>query len=232
MTTLVGIEAQQGKPGIVLASDLTASIESWVDKGDVAVRKQEKETVQKIYVSDDKNLAVCMTGTADLAYNDFLQALLRGEFDFKKYADEVERQEGAMFNEARNLTLSRWGGRLPNNDMNSFLIATRYDGKPRLLTCYPLGITERINSTSIGSGSRYAIEKLSLHRSKIPKYTSLKDAVEWSVEALEAAQRDAHTGGLDLVVVTADGIEEHGASISNAISEARSRAVSSIIGRL
>ncbi|MDD5192971.1 MAG: hypothetical protein PHF67_00115 [Candidatus Nanoarchaeia archaeon] len=220
MTTLVGIRAGQVKEGVVLASDLSQTKTVWSPQGDVAYRQQTKLEGQKIYVDDSRQLAVCMSGIYDQPYIDFLSGILKGQIDFQK---AVEKE---FFPELANLTLSRWGGKVPENELyNGLLVATRFDNRPKLYTCFPLGKVEERNWTSIGSGSQFALEHISKQGKLIPHYLGLEEAVDLAQSSLDKASQDLYTGGLDIVVIAPGEITEFGSEIKAEIERARTRSI-------
>jgi 20S proteasome alpha/beta subunit len=220
MTTIVGIHAELNGEGVVLASDLNQTQTSWAQYGDVAHRRQTRSEGQKIYVSDDRQFAVAMSGVFDDSYTSFLSDILKGKINV------LEAIRCNSFKDFLNLNLSRFGGRMPNNDnLNGLLIATRYDNKPRLHTCWPLGLIEERDYISIGSGSDFALNHIASAKKLIPAYMDLASAVELSAEGLDKASRDIYTGGVDLVVVTPDGIKEYGDKIKNSLKTARKKII-------
>ena len=156
MTTLIGIKSNKAKPGVILASDLSATSTKWEDRGDFAIRKQTTSEEQKIHINKDQDLAVSMCGVYDGDYIEFLEELIEGKIDFRKAIAD------GYFREFHHLNNSRWGGMLPQTEkMNSLLIATRFGGVPELYSCFPLGKVETRNLTSIGIGSEYVFNYLS-----------------------------------------------------------------------
>ena len=216
MTTIVGIDAKNRKNGIILASDLNRTLEKWDAKGDVAYRKQSKKEAQKIHISDKQDLALCMTGVVDAPWVNFLTSVRKGKIDMEKALKE------GFSEEFRNLNLSRWQGEYPNAEiMNAMVIATRYNGKPELYAFSPLGKIQRRAWVAAGSGSDYAVDFLTDKASEIPYYTTLKQGVDLAIESLERASQDIYTGGLDLVVVTKNGIDSYRKVIEDKIKEAK-----------
>ena len=228
MTTLIGLVTKKDETGVILASDLTTTHESWETKGDVAVRKQSQTESRKIHVSDDKNLAVSMAGLRDTNYTEFLYDLIHGKIDFQK---SIKR---GSFKELLDLNLSRFnGGTWQNQYTNSLLIATNYGGEPKLWTCFPLGrIEERIH-TSVGSGSEDALnyinrqtaDNLSSREIDIPRGIYLVTA------ALHAASADLYTRGLDIVVLTKTKTYEFGDEIKTTLESAKRQTVDSIANK-
>lgn len=222
MTTIVGIKAEKGTRGVILASDLSGTREFWDQKGDVAYRHQTKSEVQKIYIDKKKEIALCPTGSFDNHYINFLSSILEGDIDIRKAT------ETGNFSEFLDMNLGRWEGRIPTDDRNSLVVATRFDGNPQLYTCWPLGRVEERSWTSIGSGSNYALNYISHQGILIPRGLTLKKAVELVDSSLDYASTDLYTGGLDMVIITKDGISEHGKNIRTHIKGGRQRAIQEI----
>ena len=230
MTTLIGIKAEKGKKakqGVVLASDLSRTQTKWTAQGDVAYRQQTKSEGQKIHVDDAGRVAICMSGIYDQGYVDFLSAILEGDIDVRSVVEK------GYFETLRNLNLSRWNGEIPNNElMNGLLLATRFDNKPELYTCYPLGKVETRQWAAIGSGSDYAAKHITGKGVLIPRGLELGKGIDLTVESLNEASQDIYTGGLDLVVVTSRGIREFGSGIKKAVDSAKEGAIRNIKARL
>tara|TARA_Y100000034_G_scaffold129475_1_gene186013 strand:+ start:1481 stop:2191 length:711 start_codon:yes stop_codon:yes gene_type:complete len=236
MTTLIGLKAEKGKKGVILASDLSRTRISWKPQGDIIYKEQTKSEGEKIYTSDNEDFALCMTGVYDQLYIDFLHQVIGGNGKLKEAVDK------GFFPEFRDLNLQRWEGKIPNTEkMSGLLIATRYD-EPTLYTCWPLGRIEQRNWTSVGSGSEYALNSINEQSEKlnkrfqleegIPKYLTIKKGIDIAVGALDEASQDLYTGGLDLVVVTEDGIQNFGKGIKDAINNARRDVIKGIKKRL
>lgn len=222
MTTLIGIKAEKGKEGVILASDLSRTQTSWNAQGDIAYRQQTKSEGQKIYVDDQKKIALSMSGIFDNLYTDFLSQVLEGDLDIKKAVKK------GFFLELKTMNEMRWEGRIPDVEyMNGLLLATNFD-KPKLYTCWPLGRVEERNWTSIGSGSNYALKHISKQGKLIPRKLSLEEGIDLAVSSLNEAAQDIYTGGLDLVIVTSEGIREYGEDIKNAMDSAKNKSIEDI----
>ena len=103
------------------------------------------------------------------------------------------------------------------DNINGLLIATRYDNQPKLWTCWPLGKLDERRITAIGSGSDYALKHVSDKGILSPDQITIKDAVDYASEAVEAANTDIYTTGLDLVVVAPDKITTFGNRIKKSM---------------
>ena len=223
MTTLIGIRAGNGNgiEGVVLASDSTMTRTNWVNQGDSAYREQTRSEAKKIYVGENGEFALCMSGFYDEPYTDFLSEVLKGKIDLRNVT------KTGFFKEFANMNLARWDGRVPNNDrMSALLLATRFE-KPSLYTCYPLGHVEERRWTSIGSGSEHAIQYLS-GKEIIPQEIGMGQAINLAIEGLDEASRDIYTGGINLVTITEAGIEDFTSRINEAVKRAKTRVITGI----
>src|SRR3989344_960972 len=222
MTTLIGMVSDRKEPVVVLGSDLSGTSYSWKSEGDMAYRKQERDESQKIYADDKGEVVISTTGLIDGHYQKFLLDILRGKIDVRKAV------ESGSFKEALDMHLNRLGGFMPDqNRQNSFLIATRFDDKPKLHTCYPLGKVEERYWTSIGSGSEYSLDHIR-KSGKMDGGAYLDEAIDLVVGGLHAASLDIYTSGLDLVVIKPNGINQFGDKIRISLEEAKRNTIESI----
>lgn len=225
MTTLLGIIARKGNPGVVLASDIIGTGEFWDRQGDVSIRKQFQDTVTKISLDERKTLAVAMAGTYDDKFREFLYDLRHGKIEFQDAAKK------GYFEQLLRLNLSRADGRIMK-EVTSLLVASRTGSdEPELHSCWPLG---RIDSvpfyTSIGSGSEYALSYLHHQLSnRIPREVSLAEAIKHARRAVAYAGKDIHTKGLDIAVITKDNISQYGDRIDKVTGMAANAEIKKII---
>ncbi|MFH1209921.1 MAG: hypothetical protein V1663_03985 [archaeon] len=225
MTTLIGIKAEKGDHGIILASDLSGTTTTWTPQGDVAYRKQTRQEHQKIYVNKDRTAAICTSGVFDQPYIDFLSQIIEGGIDLK----EAIKKE--FFSELERLNVSRWNGLSPSEDMNGLLVAVRYE-EPSLYTCWPMGKVQERPWTSIGSGSDYVLDYIRKQGRLIPYDVSLEDNIDLVVASLDRASQDIYTGGLNFVIIKENGIFEFGDHIRSDLNLARDSIISNIKERL
>ena len=232
MTTIVGLNVIKGKnKGVVLASDMASTYEYKDDRGNIIVKKQGRISSQKIYVSKNRDFALAMSGIRDEAYLNFLRDLLVGKMDLKEALDKD------YLSEFSNLNLKRWGYKSPNDDFNSLMIASRFDGIPRLHIAHSLGALEEIKGSgySMGSGSEFALKYLREKSKRVspikPEGVNMKEALKLAYGAIESASEDVYTGGADIGVITSEGIELYGKQINKAVQRAKSSALSSILNQ-
>jgi 20S proteasome alpha/beta subunit len=223
MTTIIGLKTDRGKKsnrGLLLGSDSTLTSTTWDDKGDIAYKVQTTHNTDKLYSNRSKTFVIGVTGTIDDACGEFFNKLLRNKFDLRKKVSDKK------FPEFRELNLSRWNGRYPNlNEINEFLLATRFDNKTNLYHCWPLGeVEEIVDGVTIGSGSKYAGEaikrKLQKDRKNLP-YITMNYARKLMDEGLAESDKDIYSGGIDLIVVRPDKVIPFSAEIKKLLKASR-----------
>lgn len=230
MTTIIGIKANRGSKknrGVVFGSDLKATRTKWNPQGDVAYKEQTTSMNPKIYGAKSKDFAIGVAGIYDKPYGNFFADVLKGKLDIEKRLNE------GFFPEFKELNLSRWDGTYPSTtDFNDFLIASRFNNKPELYHCFPMGKIIKISAyDAIGSGATYATDELIRLNAPIPNIT-LKRGIDLFTEALGEADRDIYTGGLDLAIVRPDIIQYFGKQINKKIEKAKKDAIRDVKAKL
>ncbi len=224
MTTLVGILAMKNTPAVVLASDLTATLTEWENRGDVTVRQQTKTEVKKIHIDNERNLALCMAGSYDPWYIEFLLNVQEGKIDFK------EAMKSENFPALSDLNLKKMGGKKYDYEkQNLLLVASRYENSPRLWTCYPLGRVEERSWTVLGSGEKHASAYIQSKGYLPPRQIDLGTALDLAYGALKSASQDIYTGGWDVTVITPYDIIEYGDKIKKDIQRCEQQTLKEII---
>jgi len=231
MTTEIGIVSEEKfenefRRAVTLASDKARTTTSWKPHGDLAYKQQQRSEGQKIFIDNNNDFAVCMSGIYDERYEEFLYGMIRGKLDVKKALLE------GCFMPLAELNVSRWEGRMPEDNFNSLLIASRFESKPKLYTCWPLGKVEERYFTSIGSGSKYALPYIQKKAKAIPYAVSLENSIDLAVEGIKAASEDIYTGGLDIVIVTEKEIIPFGKEIDENVNSALNKSILDIKSRL
>jgi len=232
MTTIMGIEAYKDRnnPVVILASDLASTREELKPIGDIVYREKTKRDFTKIHVDEKDNFALAGAGIVDEDYSRFVYGMKSGEIPVRKILRE------GRFLQLRDLNERRFGGyEWDNGRINGFVIASNYkmgrkkdDDFPMLFTCFPLGRVERKFWTSIGSGSRYALEYLNEMNLLSPFEVGREEAIELADESLKRASKDMYTGGLDIVIVSREGIGEYGSIIKERLDKAREEVINEI----
>ena len=119
-----------------------------------------------------------------------------------------------------------------NGHMNSLLVATRYDDKPKLWTCWPLGRIEERYFTAVGSGGKHAQDYLESLSYLCPRDVDASWAIDAAVGGLKAASKDVYTSGRDIVVVRKEGIIKFGDLIKSHQEKADKEAIEEIKNKL
>lgn len=223
MTTLIGIHARKGVPGIVLASDITSTHGEWQPRGDISVLERTQVQKQKIYESKCGNFAVCATGNVGECYEEFLHQFVEGELEFE------EALKTKTFEPIMRLHRMRFRNRSwVDARRTELLIASRYDGKLGLHQCYPMGHVSEDDFITMGSGWKYASKVLEDRPNLISRNVSIDEAVELAHKAVNKASSDMHTRGFDLYVISEDGIRNYGNEIRDKIQDAETKAISAV----
>jgi 20S proteasome alpha/beta subunit len=207
VTTIIGIWTHDSH--VILASDQQATQE----RGDPGSRPPTRQLMKKIHIANDGSFAAGMSGIYDDYYVSFLTRLLAGEIK----VDEATKR--GYCQEFQDLNLGRWGRRAPTGEMNHLLLATRY-GTPALYQWWPLGLVELSGSDAIGSGAVYARQMIT-ERRRIPERMTATDGLDLALNALQEANRDLYTNGLDLVIISQKGIREYGHQLRAAAEMAK-----------
>ena len=116
------------------------------------------------------------------------------------------------------MNVQRLGTKLPDTGaLTSFLLATRFDNVPKLWTCWPMGAVEERSWVALGSGEeriREYLKALQVYGESKGyldfRSPTISDAIRVGLEAVRRAQtQDVYSHGLDMLVVTPKGINDH-----------------------
>lgn len=228
MTTIIGLETSyKGAPAIVLASDMTGTGTDLDDNGDVIVKRRVQAHYKKLYSAHDGKSVMGIAGIYDPLAQELVKEFVKGNLDLQAITSK------GFFPEMEKIHLKRASGRfLRQEDANSTLIACLdQKGTPILYTCFPLGLVERREGTAIGSGADYALNFINqeILRDRGPidivseRSLPLLDGMNLSRRAIRHAAKDIYTKGLDLVVLTSEGVKEYGERIRTAIDTAEEK---------
>ncbi|MEM4181647.1 MAG: hypothetical protein QXX68_00635 [Candidatus Pacearchaeota archaeon] len=207
MTTLFGLRHPEIEAAILVANkQLTASD----SQTGFPIRKYAG---RKLWIAKSRDYCFGHSGLRDDKTEGFIYRLINGEYDIYRI---IEKK---YFPELRKFNIERMGKELPDvNNMSSFLLATRFDKKPALYTCFPLGSVQERNWTAIGSRfpriKEYidALKVLSEAEdySKKGNKLNLPTLIRICLEAVRRAQsQDLYSSGLDMMVCTPEGINDH-----------------------
>lgn len=216
MTTVMGItHPNVDRVALVADRQSTAIDQAGIPRG--------KYLGRKLWADPNGDFALGHSGQRDSALNDFVGAMLEGKYDIERI---VER---GYFPELRRLNVKRMGRHIPNlGDMSGIILATRFEGIPRLYSCFPLGaVEERKVWTAIGSGDQKVAEYMETLRiqGEAKNYlpsdeVQTDDVLRAGLEAVNRAQsQDLYSSGLDLLVCTPEGIKDHRTDLDDNFGE-------------
>ena len=198
MTTVLGLKAEKGKKGIIMASDLQGTA------GD------QKSIIRKLHINKSRNAVFGIAGIYDQEFENFLEELKEDKYDIEQIV------ETGIFPELLGLNLNRWDNQIPDDTYNGLFLATNFEEEPKLYTCWPLGGVEERLGIYMGSGSQYVEEYLdseqiiSLAKGRRDPLDSnnitLEQGIDLAETALNFAIHDLYSGGLDMMIKTKEEI--------------------------
>ena len=207
MTTVFGIKHPEVEEAIIVADRQTTSVseQTGIPSG--------KFLGRKLWKSKDDNFCFGHAGNRDQETYDFIQKFIVGEFDIEGITKK------GYFPELRKLNLGRMGRQHPDmQKLSGIVLTTRFEKNPKLWTCFPLGeVGERI-WTSVGSGDEKIIQYMDALKTlnEARDYQNpdtkarLQDILRVGLEAVRRSQsQDLYSHGLDLMVCTPEGINDH-----------------------
>lgn len=206
MTTIFGMKYPQ-IDYVALAADRQTTL-----------RTKDGQPIEK-YLSRklwrDKTQSFCFghAGLLDNEIAEFINDLVANKYDIQKIVEK------GNFEELRKVNIKKMGSKLPDPEkMFSLVLATRFEDKPKLYTCFPLGSVEERFWTTVGSGSQKVQEYMSALEivSTARDYAARKDPfseedlIQTSLEAVRWSQsRDIYSSGLDLMICTPKRIDDY-----------------------
>jgi len=212
MTTVFGL-----KPDDIEASILVADRQAtYLNKDGM---QASKILNRKLWASKDGMYGFGHSGFRDNELGDLIQKLSDNEIDVEKIIKE------GYFPELRDLNIKRMGKKLPDNqNISGFILATRFENKPKLYTCFPLGSVEKRGWTTMGSGETKVDEYISAlsiitesrdyqeHRAG----STIQDYIQIGLEAVRRAQsQDIYSHGLDMIICTPEALHDHYADLGD-----------------
>jgi hypothetical protein len=213
MTTVFGIKHPKIEAAVLVADRQTTTM-----NGQTGF-PMGKYLGRKLWICKEGVYCFGHSGLRDNETEDFAQGLAQGNFDVLKIIKK------GYFPELRKLNIKRMGKENPDlNKLSSFLLATRFDGKPKLYTCFPLGSVQERVWTAVGSGYPRIKEYMDamqifteardyLNNGKDP---TIADAIRVGLEAVRRSQsQDLYSHGLDMLVCTPEEINDHSTELGD-----------------
>lgn len=221
MTTVLGIRPDNLNAGILVS-----------DTQGTRLDLHQKTSVSKLYVAKSGDFAFGIAGGYDERTHEFIQEMMEGKIDVPKIIAQ------GTFREFRDLNIQKMGNRVPDlKSLVGCLLLTRFDNAPLLHTCFPMGSVEPRILTYVGSGSEYVEEyvkasevagEVNTLRRRNSKGLAVPSLIKYGLDAVKyAASKDLYSNGLDLVVVTPDGINCHGEDLVDNSFDRRVRKIQS-----
>jgi len=222
MTTLVGIATHLGEKNIILGAD---TLVKWTQTDENGYETISKSHDEKIFVDKAREMAVAVCGPLDDLSRALVGSLIDNDLDFRKILEE----DTPDFEALRNINEARWGLKTPNKRRTELMIATRYDGEPKLYSCFSLGAIEEEFFCSMGSGEEYIMEYTKKQGAiKQPPRLYLDDGIDFVVGALDMASQNLETEGLNFAVVRPNEIREYGNVIESEMNAAKRKTIGKI----
>ena len=246
MTTIIGIKASLGLEGVVFCSD--TQLNHYVDGN---LTKTETDKADKILLG--KKWMMGFAGAFDKDISHFLRSLTQPKRygsthhdSFSIIASAIKRYElGTKYKKQHfpelnsyNLMALRNGTKL--DDLSTLLMAAHFSGNVDMWEIDEFGNLKQpqkekeIEYLAIGSSSSIVDEyferllndettdKIDQSRIDIPT------AIDLAVGALDLAENDPDTSGMNIAVLTKNGAREYGHSIRAAVDIARKKEIESI----
>jgi len=167
---------------------------------------------KKLWIGKENNYCLGHAGEYDEKTHEFVQNILEGKYDVQEIISR------GKFPELRELNIIKMGNQIPDlKKISGLILATRFDKKPKLYTCFPMGEVGERTWTTFGSGEEHVNQYMEALRvlNEAKNYETLgeptlKEGIRVGLEAVRMAQsKDIYSHGLDLLVCTPEGIQDH-----------------------
>ncbi len=215
MTVLIGIKANEGVPGVVLASDTNALNGLKTSYGTNAYNQVMKGS-QKIFSNKNHDFAFAVAGLIDQYMVEFIHGLIEGKIDLKK---SIKKKSLNLLNK---LHMARCDySKLEKYQESYIMFASRFENEPRLHFCYPLGRIKEYSFHPFGLAESHAIKAVNSSSIDRPPFISLEQAVDLAENCLEKASQNPYIDGIDIAAVTAKGIAYTEGRINKLMNKAR-----------
>lgn len=233
MTTLLGIKTNSGIEGIVIATDKQVS--HW-NEGVFT----KKTTINKIFHGN--NYIIANTGAigdnpfAILEQTQKEELVQLVEEAVKKYRLDPS-SEYPHFEKINHINTLLYREHEDEDYLHTLLMATNTNEKLELWEVDHFGSLKtpqkkkKIEYHVLGSGKKYVkkyikrlLEKGAINQAEITIHT----AIDIAIAAIQEAQKDPHTSGLDLAVLTNNGATYYGDLIKEIVEKQKKEIINSI----
>lgn len=216
MTTLIGIKVGEPYNAVVLGSDNQASFTNLKEVSGGTIHQNMKAHYQKIIRVPEADMAIAIAGTGTPQYEIFRSAMLGGmtnlpfDFDFR---DDLNHGHSELIRRLNydSATQNQTGDFNPNATFNLLVAYNNGDGT-QLYRVANSGIIRQVDFSIMGSGEEFANSWMGhiYEKGMFPKGVDndLSRATYSVMAGLnEASNKDAHSLGQDIVIVSSKGIE-------------------------
>ena len=143
MTTLFGVKHPEVDVAVLVADRQTTTLNQQTGY------PEGKFLRRKLWVGSEGDFCFGQSGGINQEVRDFLDEFSKGKFDLERVIKK------GYFPELKRLNIKQMGRKLPDaGKLSGIILATRFDKKPKLYTCFPLGCVEERSWTIAGSGDQ------------------------------------------------------------------------------
>ncbi len=218
MTTVFGLKHPKIEAAVLVADRQTTSLDQHTGMPD------GKLLGRKLWISNDRNYCFGHSGNRDEETYEFVEKFSGGEFNVEKIIKE------GYFKELNELNSKRMGNTFPDlKKLSGIILATRFENKPKVYTCFPLGKVEERIWTCAGSGEQkineymQALQVLSQAKDYLEDEDGndeIGDIIRVGLEAVRRSQsQDIYSHGLDMMISTQEKITDHYADLGDNFKE-------------
>ncbi len=207
MTSLFGMRDPKIKLAVLVADRQFTLTDS------VTKTPNGKYLGRKLWSSKSGDYCFGCAGSKGNGANEIIQRLYEGKIDVQ---DLIQKK---FFPELMRLNVKKMGDKIPNmENIIQFVIASRFGKVPELYVCYPMGLVEKVGWVSAGTGEERmdeymdALEVFNQSKDYINDYSKREEAdiISIALEVVRRAQfKDLYSHGLDMMVCTPEGINDH-----------------------
>jgi hypothetical protein len=244
MTTILAAKVREPYPAVVFATDLQGSYDDPVETRGAIILQGRKAIARKIEQTPDDALLFAATGANNAIYREFADAV-RGRptsLDHFNFVDELRSGYSKTIADLNYKAMTAGNNHLPARHINleqSFQLGVVYrtEEDVELWWVTETGLVLPTNGLPLGSGGRDASGafKVLTQASDIPsKYKTELSKVAYAIRrsVYFATLHDAHSIGVDAVVVSTRGIENISEQIRDETMAAEQKAERRVLNAL
>ena len=233
MTTILGLTANSGIEGVVIAADRQLN---WYDDPPHETKFLKKEQTKKINYG--KNWIIGDVGGIS---NQFAVLLKSGKnklntmiYNAVRRFYEHPKSKKPHFPEINEINTLLRRRDVEEDCLHAMILAAKVDGKTGLWQVDEFGNLKESKKEyyiTLGSGGEYVtkyLTELSEKGDVDQDVLTIPAAIDLAVSCLDVAQQDPNTGGLDLAVLTSKGVKYYGNFIQETMQRQKKSMIKSI----